>query len=178
MIERQADSLLNLLKRWREQAPDYLVFQDVIVFLPLPLYAAWAHQLRGDSVAARAAFDSALVLIDSAIAKVPDDWPLHHSRGMALAGLGRRDEALREVSVMRASFIYRKDLFLRPYVEIGAAQVLAHAGEAEAAVAQLEQLLADPFPAIGVHTLRLDPVWDPIREHPRFKALLVKYGGV
>jgi len=26
-----------------------------------------------------------------------------------------------------------------------------------------------------VHTLRLDPRWDPNREHPRFKALLVKY---
>ena len=26
-----------------------------------------------------------------------------------------------------------------------------------------------------VHMLRLDPRWDPIREHPRFKALLVEY---
>jgi len=29
-----------------------------------------------------------------------------------------------------------------------------------------------------VHKLRLDPRWDPIREHPRFKALLAKYGSV
>jgi hypothetical protein len=113
------------------------------------------HQLRGDSLAAHAGFDSALVVIDSAMVNFPEDWQVHQARGMALAGLGRRDEALREVRVMRESFIYRKDLFLRPYVEIGATQILAHAGEADAAVAQLERLLGDPFPAISVHELRL-----------------------
>jgi eukaryotic-like serine/threonine-protein kinase len=178
MVERQADSMLQLVKWAHEVAPHYHVFQDVLVFLPLKLYAGWAHQLRGDSLAAHAAFDSALVVIDSAMVNFPEDWPVHQARGMALAGLGRRDEALREVRVMRESFIYRKDLFLRPYVEIGAAQILAHAGEADAAVAQLERLLRDPFPAIGVHELRLHPVWDPIRQHPRFKALLAKYGQV
>ena len=27
-----------------------------------------------------------------------------------------------------------------------------------------------------VYKARLDPTWDPIRIHPRFEALLVKYG--
>ena len=60
---------------------------------------------------------------------------------------------------------------------IGVAQILAQAGEADAAVDGLELMLSDPAPAITVHTLRLDPVWDPIREHPRFEALLAKYAG-
>lgn len=41
--------------------------------------------------------------------------------------------------------------------------------------AEAERLLAGPS-WLSVHTLRLDPPWDPIREQPRFKALLAKYG--
>jgi len=170
LIERQPDSLLKLLKM--AHLP---VIQSTLTFHPSSLYAAWAHQLRGDRAAARAAFDSALVILDSAIVKFPEDWPMRQTRGMALAGLGRRDEALREASWLRGSFIHRKDLFLRPYVVIGAAQILAHAGEPDAAVDDLERLLADEAPALSVHALRLEPVWDPIREHPRFRALLAKY---
>ena len=43
-------------------------------------------------------------------------------------------------------------------------------------IRQIERLLAGPS-WLSVHTLRLDPLWDPIREHPRFKTLLAKYGG-
>ncbi len=48
------------------------------------------------------------------------------------------------------------------------------AGEVDAALDEIEQLLAGPG-YVSVHTLRLDPRWDPIREHPRFQALLAKY---
>ena len=175
LFDRQPDSLLKFLKWVHEIAPASRVRSTPLLFVPDALYAAWAHQLRHDPLAARMAFDSALVFLDSVIATIPDDWPIRQSRGMALAGLGRRKEALEEVRRLRTSFIHRKDLFLRSYVEIGAAQILAHAGETGAAVDQLERLLADPFPAISVHTLRLDPVWDPIRRDPRFRALLGKY---
>ena len=170
LVERQPDSVLQVLREARVR-----VFQSALTFHPISLYAAFAHQLRGDRAAARAAFDSALVVIDSAILKYPEDWPVHQARGIALAGLGRHDEALVEVHTLRASFIYRKDLFLRAYVTIGAAQILAQAGEAKAAVDDLERVLSDRAPAISVHTLRLQPVWDPIRDHPRFRALLAKY---
>jgi TolB-like protein/Tfp pilus assembly protein PilF len=175
LFDRQADSLLRFLTWAHQVRPSSRVRSTTLQFIPDALYAAWAHQLRGDGTSARAAFDSALVFLDSAIAVIPEDWPLHQSRGMALAGLGRRDEALREARWLRTSFIYRKDLFLRPYVEIGAAQILAHAGESDAAINDLDRLLSDRFPAISVHTLRLDPVWDPVRQHPRFRALLTKY---
>jgi len=46
------------------------------------------------------------------------------------------------------------------------------AGEA---VAEIEQLIA--VGSETVHTLRLDPRWDPIRSDPRFQALLRRFGG-
>lgn len=94
-------------------------------------------------MAARAAFDSALVFLDSAILKFPDDWPVHVARGLALAGLGRRDEALREVRWLQECLIYRSDAYLRPSVAVGAAQILAQAGETNAALEVIERLFAE-----------------------------------
>ena len=54
------------------------------------------------------------------------------------------------------------------------ARILAQAGDTEGALDEIERLLAGPSP-VSVHTLRLDPLWDPIRDHSRFKALLTKY---
>ena len=52
--------------------------------------------------------------------------------------------------------------------------ILAQIVEPQTAIDELERLLAGPA-LVSVHTLRLDPRWDPIREQPRFSAWLVKY---
>ena len=167
--ERNADSLLQVLTMAR--AP---VFEGQDFLLPSSLYAAWAHRLHGDRPAARAAFDSARVLLDSVLRELPDDWRVHAARGLALAGLGRRDETLQETRWLQQSVVYREDALQGPQVAEDRARILAQAGEAEAALDEIERLLAGPS-WLSVHTLRLDPLWDPIRDHPRFKALLAKY---
>ena len=167
--ERNPDSLLALLGSARDA-----VFEGYAFFLPTSLYAAWAHELRGDDVAAHAAFDSTRVLLDSVLAVLPDDWRVHAARGLALAGLGRRQEALREARWLERSVVYREDAFDSRYVAEERARILVQAGEVAAALDEIEQLLAGPG-FLSVHRLRLDPRWDPIREHPRFQALLAKY---
>jgi TolB-like protein/Flp pilus assembly protein TadD len=169
--ERQPDSLLQVLR----MAP-VNVFQAQFFFLPTSLYAAWADQLRGDRPAARAAFDSARALLDSAIRELPDDWRVHAARGLTLAGLGRRDEALREARWLQQSVVYREDAHDGPLLAEDRARILAQAGEAEAALDEIKRLLARPS-WLSVHTLRLDPSWDPIRDQPRFRALLARYTG-
>jgi len=169
--ERNADSLLQMLQTARVD-----VFDGQDFFLPTALYAAWAHQLRGDHAAARAAFASAHVRLDSVLRELPDDWRVHAARGLALAGLGRRDAALREARWLRQSVVYREDAYKGPSVAEDRARILAQAGEADAALDEIERLLARPS-WLSVHTLRIDPRWDPIRNDPRFQALLRRYGG-
>jgi TolB-like protein/predicted Ser/Thr protein kinase/Flp pilus assembly protein TadD len=168
--ERAADGLLQL----PEMARPNLVGSNH-VFVSSALYAAWAHRLRGDQAAAHAAFDSARVHLDSWLREHPDDWGAHQNRGLALAGLGRRDEALREARWLEQSVTYREDASFRPYLATGRAKILAQAGDADGALDELGQVLAMPAPDLSVHEVRLDPLWDPIREHPRFNALLAKY---
>jgi serine/threonine-protein kinase len=170
LLERNADSLLQMPEMARPN-----LFESDLNFQSTDLYAAWAHRLRGDNAAAGAAFDAARVHLDSRLKEFPDDWGAHYARGMALAGLGRRDEALREARWLQQSVLYREDAIDGPDLAESRALILAQTHDAEAALDEIERLLARPA-NFTVHNLRLDPRWDPIREHPRFKALLAKYG--
>ena len=55
------------------------------------------------------------------------------------------------------------------------ARIYTMVGEYDAAIDQLEILLAVPSnTAVGL--LRIESTWDPLRDHPRFLRLLEKYG--
>jgi serine/threonine-protein kinase len=170
LLERNAENLLRMLQIARDD-----IFAGQSFFLPTALYAAWAHELRGDQAAARAAFDAARVRLESSLSEIPDDWRVHAARGMALAGLGRRDAALHEALWLQESVIYREDAFAGSSLREDRARILAKVGDAKGALDEIEQLLARPS-EFSVHMMRLDPRWDPIRDHPRFKALLAKHG--
>jgi tetratricopeptide (TPR) repeat protein len=170
LLERNTDGLLQM-----PEVKRVTVFDGQDFFLPSALYAAWAHQLRGDHGAEWAAFNAARVRLDTAMKDLSGEWRVHAARGLALAGLGRRDEALREARWLQESAIDRADAFSGPLLSEDRARILAQAGDAEAALDEIERLLAKPS-WLSVHTLRLDPRWDPIRNQPRFKALLAKCG--
>jgi len=169
LMARDADGLLaNAM-----QVPNG-VLDGRYVYAPPTLFCAWAHQLRRNDVESRRAFGAALVRLDLAMTDLSGDWRVHASRGLALAGLARRDEARREAAWLSQSAIYREDAFDGPYLAEERARILAQAGFADEALDEIERLLSGPS-WLSVHTLRLDLRWDPIREHPRFKALLTKY---
>ena len=169
LLERVPDSLIRLLT---SAPPGVLETQDD--YKPTSLIAAWAHRLRGDSMAARRAFDSALVTLNSALRVLPDDRRVHAARGFVLAGLGRSREALGEARWLEQSVVYRKDAFDGAWVAEDRARILVQAGAPESALDEIERLLAAPS-MLTVHTLRLDPIWDPIREQPRFRTLLARF---
>ena len=99
---------------------------------------------------------------------------MHAARGLALAGLGRRDEALREARWLQHSRPYREDKTQDGVVVENRARILTGVGDVDAALDEIESLLARPS-QLSVHALRLDPSWDPIRTHARFRAILAKY---
>jgi rhamnogalacturonyl hydrolase YesR len=76
--------------------------------------------------------------------ELPDDWRVHVARGLALAGLGRRAEAVREARWLEQSVEYREDVFERTGVMRERALILAQAHEVEPALDEMERLLAGP----------------------------------
>jgi serine/threonine-protein kinase len=54
------------------------------------------------------------------------------------------------------------------------AEIYTIVGDYSAAIDKLEYLLEIPAGTDGGHIglLKIDPVWNPLRDHPRFKKLL------
>jgi TolB-like protein/tetratricopeptide (TPR) repeat protein len=169
LLEREPDALLALL-----ESTGLDTFESQTRFWPTALYAAWAHTMLGDTDAARAAFDLARIVVDSVMEDAPDDVRLHYARGLVTAGLGDTAQAVREARWLEQSEPYRLDAYNRPGLAAWRAEILAQVGGTEAALDEIERLLAGPS-ALSVHTLRLHPRWDPIRDDPRFRALLERY---
>ena len=54
---------------------------------------------------------------------------------------------------------------------MGMAEIYAIVGEYDAAIEQIELLLSIPS-VMSVPLLQVDPIWAPLRDHPRFQMLL------
>ena len=165
MMERRPDSALSLLRvaPWAlGGSPDATLARTTT--------AAPAYILRGDTAAARAAYDSAAAILDSRERAHPEDVDLHRSRGEVLAWLGRRAEALREARWLERSDAYRQDRDLA----LGVALILMRVGEVDSALPHIERALAGPSSSTAP-MLRVFTEWDPFRNDPRFQALMAKY---
>jgi len=166
LMKRDAEGLLAHLDDSHEE-----IMAGGILYLPKSLYQGWAHQLKDDAEAASAAFAVALEQLDDAPDELTDDWRVRVARGLALAGIGQYDLALKEADWLEASPTYQNDALIGAWVARDRAWILSRAGDHDTALEEIERLLGTPSP-LNVHTLQLDPRWDPLRDHPRFSALI------
>ena len=87
--------------------------------------------------------------------------------------LRNNPEALRLATQAAQSTPVEKDALTGPAILTGLAQIQARAGEATAAVKTLQRLLAMPAGfSVSIARLKIDPIWDPIRNDPGFQQLL------
>ena len=94
----------------------------------------------------------------------------HSFLGVAYAGLGEAASAIAEGEKSMAMYPTSKDAIDGPAIEENMALIYALLGDADHAIPILKRLLQIPYTgAITPALLRLDPVWDQIRNDPRFR---------
>lgn len=143
------------------------------VVLPRDLYLAWALHAAGDRAKADALFGAVATRMHVAVIKNPDDPDMQIALGLAEAGLGHKQEALRAGTRATQLVPVKLDAISGAGYLARLAQIQAQVGATDQAIALLQELLAMPSGnIISVAVLRLDPVWDPLRKDPRFKVLL------
>jgi tetratricopeptide (TPR) repeat protein len=120
---------------------------------------------------ARPSFQSVAGMLEAFLEEAPANADLRMWLGLTHAMLGNADAAIREGRL--AIDLTAKDRFLGPKAEEALAQIYSRLGRTDDAIDLIERLLQTTYDnALTVTNLRLDRRWDPIRNDPRFQALL------
>ena len=157
-------------------ASRHTVSEDDMLFRPHSLLRGVAYADLGDATRAAAEFDTARVMMEDSVAAHPNDPRLHIALGMALAGAGRRSDAIRAAERAMELAPISVDIVRATCFMGGAAEIYAWVGENDSALRLLDQLLRLPAGReASVPLLRIDPAYDRLRDDPRFEQMLQRY---
>lgn len=164
------------LERLDEYPPETLVLQYDV--RPEALVRAEILRLAGREGEARSGYGQARELLEEMAAQAPEDYRVHRALARTYSGLGLHDRALEAMEKARNGMPLELDRWAAPDLIEDHAVVLMRAGRLDDATERLRFLLENPSRnRITVPVLRLDPAWDPLRDHPSFQRLLQEFGG-
>ncbi len=155
------------------EAPEVRTYSEEVV--PRTLLEGRACRFMGQRERPRSAFEAARVFLEGWLEEEPEDWCAHRTLALVYAGLGRKSDAIREARTAVELLPVSKDAVSGPLPRLTLAQVYATLGEHDGAIEEVEYPLSIPV-YFSVWELRLDPVWDPLRDHPRFRDLVGEKG--
>jgi serine/threonine-protein kinase len=132
---------------------------------------AQTYALRGNRALARAYADSAQLAIEGRLRATPADAQRHVFRGLSLAYLARKAEAIAEGERGVALVPISRDNYAGAYLQHQLVRIYLLVGEPEKALDQLEPLLRIPY-LLSPARLRIDPNFEPLKGNPRFARLV------
>jgi serine/threonine-protein kinase len=115
--------------------------------------------------------EEARVPLEQSLSERPDDLFGRAELAWVYLALGRKADAVRVSQEAADLLTIEMDAILGAAGQLGLAEVEAWAGKPEEATQRLRHLLSIPA-GISIARLKIDPVWDPIRNHPEFQRLL------
>ena len=144
----------------------------------LRFWLGWAQEVAGDHAAAQESWRQARSELEPFLKEQPENYSLMGDLTLTNMGLGDKAAALALAERAMAVIPIEKDAVDGPLpIEI-LARVAAQMGEPDRAIAALQKLLSIPYEgplAVNVlltpALLRLDPMFDPLRNDPRFQKL-------
>ena len=140
-------------------------------------FEALAARMRGDNAAALAAFNAARPAMEKRVISAPAEGVPLSILAIIDAALGRKSQAIQEAKRACELSTFTTQNFDATTVRCHLAVVYAWTGETDLAIAELGKLIERPAashvvcqPTYG--DFRLNPLWDPLRNDPRFTALI------
>ncbi len=169
MLERDYQAALAQMARLPPRPPEQFRY------IPKAQLYADIHGLLGNQELSRTYYDSARTVVEALIRDVPYDGRYHSALGIAYAGLGRAEDAVREGELAVQMLPVSKEAWRGAYRVEDLARIYTMVGRYDQAIDRLEYMLSIPSD-LSAPMLAIDPTWDPLREHPRFQELLGEAG--
>jgi len=145
----------------------------------LRFWLGWAQEVAGDHAGAQATWRQARNELEPFLKEQPDNYSLLGDLALTMMGLGDKARALALSERAMAANPIEKDAMRGPVSLEILARVAARMGEPDRAIAALQKLLVIPYAGplannapVTLALLRLDPMFDPLRDDPRFQKLL------
>jgi tetratricopeptide (TPR) repeat protein len=131
------------------------------------------HILAGDASGAREEMEKARGLAEARLQERPSDLDSMIHLSWIYLGLDRKSDALK-LAQKAADFLPpEKDALVGTYTLYNLAVIKARTDDATGAIEILRRLLAMPAGhEVSLVSLKTNPVWAPIRNHPGFQQLL------
>jgi tetratricopeptide (TPR) repeat protein len=165
LCQRSAAATTRILRNYPREG----VFD--IVNIPYSYWEGVVARWQGDSGMAQTAFTAARSEVEKAVDKRPDFPDALSLLGMINAGLGRKEEALRQGRRACELVPITKDAYDAVNFAINLAQIYAWTGEKDLAIEQIEMVQRVPNP-LSYGLLKLHPHWDSLRGDPRFEKIV------
>ncbi len=131
------------------------------------------QMLAGQGALAKPECEQTRGLLEARLAERPEDQKSLTALAWVYLCLGRNADALRVAQRAADLLPVEKDALLGPSFLAGLAEIEARTDRADDAVKTLRYLLTIPAGQfVSVARLKIDPVWDPIRNDPGFQKLI------